>query len=276
MTTGFDAPHVDVIAILRPTESVSLYQQIIGRGLRLNEGKTDCFVLDYTGMGHNIYNPEIGQKKPEKQSVAVQVPCPLCQFVNDFWGRVDENGELLEHYGRKCKGASQDFNTFEITPCNYRFRFKICNQCGEENDITARQCPKCNAVLIDADSKLKQARLSKSSHVLKPDSIEMLERKDKNGNSFLDVRYYDWDANYLSEIHYLNTPTSLKKFNINFLRSHLKRPETPLSFKSVAEVIDLRNQLRMPSFVIARKQGKFWKVTEKIFWEELKSPKVDA
>ncbi|MBV2167699.1 MAG: DEAD/DEAH box helicase, partial [Bdellovibrio sp.] len=31
LTTGFDAPHVDVIAILRPTESVSLYQQIIGR-----------------------------------------------------------------------------------------------------------------------------------------------------------------------------------------------------------------------------------------------------
>lgn len=34
LTTGFDAPHVDLIAILRPTESVSLYQQIVGRGLR--------------------------------------------------------------------------------------------------------------------------------------------------------------------------------------------------------------------------------------------------
>ena len=30
LTTGFDAPHVDLIAILRPTESVSLYQQIVG------------------------------------------------------------------------------------------------------------------------------------------------------------------------------------------------------------------------------------------------------
>ena len=35
LTTGFDAPHVDVIALLRPTESVSLYQQIIGRGFVL-------------------------------------------------------------------------------------------------------------------------------------------------------------------------------------------------------------------------------------------------
>jgi DNA repair protein RadD len=32
LTAGFDAPHIDLIAVLRPTESVSLYQQIIGRG----------------------------------------------------------------------------------------------------------------------------------------------------------------------------------------------------------------------------------------------------
>ncbi len=36
LTTGFDAPHIDLIAILRPTESVTLYQQIVGRGLQLN------------------------------------------------------------------------------------------------------------------------------------------------------------------------------------------------------------------------------------------------
>lgn len=56
LTTGFDAPHVDVIAILRPTESVSLYQQIIGRGLRLSENKKDCLILDYTGQGHHLFS----------------------------------------------------------------------------------------------------------------------------------------------------------------------------------------------------------------------------
>lgn len=39
LTTGFDAPHVDLIAILRPTESVSLYQQIVGRGCAWPRGK---------------------------------------------------------------------------------------------------------------------------------------------------------------------------------------------------------------------------------------------
>lgn len=269
LTTGFDAPHVDVIAILRPTESVSLYQQIIGRGLRLSEGKKDCFILDYTGMGHNIYSPQISDKKPNKESVPVIVPCPKCGFDNHFWGMVNSEGIMTEHYGRKCRGAVHDAQTLDIVPCGYRFRFKICNQCAEENDVTARECSKCEAVLIDADSKLKQARLSKNAHVLKPDTIELLERADKNGNLFLEIRYYDYDAKYLSEIHYLNNETSRKKFNINFLRSHMRRPELEFEPTSPQEVVHYQKLLRHPSFVIARKQDKFWRITEKIFTEEM-------
>jgi DNA repair protein RadD len=269
LTTGFDAAHVDVIAILRPTESISLYQQIIGRGLRLDTGKKDCLVLDYTGMGHNIYAPEIGDKKTAPESVPVEVSCPECGFVNDFWGIIDDDGYVIEHFGRKCRGAIQKPETYEFNPCGYRFRFKICDQCSAENDITARECCRCGYTLIDPDTKLKQAKLSKNAHVLAPDSIEMLERSDKNGNPYLQVKYYDYDARYVSEMHYLNNQTSLKKFNINFLRSHTRKPELNLSIRSVGEIIKIQPQLRMPSFVIARKQGKFWKITEKIFAEEL-------
>jgi DNA repair protein RadD len=49
LTTGFDAPNVDMIAMLRPTRSTGMYVQILGRGTRLAEGKTDCLVLDYSG-----------------------------------------------------------------------------------------------------------------------------------------------------------------------------------------------------------------------------------
>ncbi len=269
LTTGFDAAHVDVIAILRPTESISLYQQIIGRGLRLDTDKKDCLVLDYTGMGHSIFSPEIGEKKPASESVAVQVPCPECGFVNDFWGIVDDDGNVLEHFGRKCRGGHSNPDTYVFTPCGYRFRFKICNHCSAENDITARDCSRCGSVLIDPDEKLKQAKLSKDAHVLTPDSIEMLERFDKNGTPYLQVKYYDYDANFLAEMHYLNNQTSLKKFNINFLRSHMRKPELKLNISSVSEVVHIQSQLRMPAFVIARKQGKFWKITEKIFSEEL-------
>ena len=67
----------------------------------------------------------------------------------------------------------------------------------------------------------------------------------------------------------MNNSTSIKKFNINFLRSHLKRPELQIEINSVSEVLKYQNHLRMPTFVIARKQDKFWKITEKIFAEEL-------
>lgn len=269
LTTGFDAAHVDVIAILRPTESISLYQQIIGRGLRLDTDKKDCLVLDYTGMGHSIYSPEIGEKKTASESVAVKVPCPECGFVNDFWGIVDDDGNLVEHFGRKCRGGHVNSHTYELTPCGYRFRFKVCEHCGAQNDITARDCSSCSNVLIDPDTKLKQARLSKNAHVLTPDSIEMLERFDKKGTPYLQVKYYDYDAQFVAEMHYLNNPTSLKKFTINFLRSHMRKPELPLNISSVNEAVKIQSQLRMPAFVIARKQGNFWKVTEKIFCEEL-------
>lgn len=269
LTTGFDAPHVDVIAILRPTESKSLYQQIVGRGLRLSEAKRDCFVLDYTGMGHDIYAPEISDRRPAKDTVPVMVPCPLCGFENQFWGYADDDGIVYEHFGRKCRGATQDPKTLDITPCGFRFRLKICHRCGSENDITARACEKCDATLIDADAKLKQAKLSKNAHVLTPDKIDFIERKDKNSNSYLEIRYYDLDAQYVSEAHFFGNESSLKKFKINFLRSHLRRPELADEFRTPEDVIKYQKLFRLPSFIIARKQDKYWKITEKVFAEEL-------
>ena len=269
LTTGFDAPHVDVIAILRPTESNSLYQQIVGRGLRLSGDKKDCFILDYTGIGHDIYAPEISDKRPAKDTVLVEVPCPKCEFPNQFWGYADEDGIILEHYGRKCRGAKQDPKTFEIIPCGFRFRFKICHSCGAENDISARECERCKSVLIDADAKLKQARLSKNAHVLTPDRITFDERTDRNGNPYLEIRYYDLDAHYVSEAHFFSNASSIKKFNINFLRSHLRRPELAIELQTPSDVIKYQRLFRLPAFVIARKQEKFWKITEKVFSEEL-------
>ncbi len=49
LTTGFDAPNVDLIAMLRPTLSTGLYVQIVGRGTRLAESKENCLILDYAG-----------------------------------------------------------------------------------------------------------------------------------------------------------------------------------------------------------------------------------
>ena len=51
LTTGFDAPNVDAVVLLRSTLSPGLYYQMVGRGFRLSPGKSDCAVLDF---GDNI------------------------------------------------------------------------------------------------------------------------------------------------------------------------------------------------------------------------------
>lgn len=47
LTTGYDFPALDLIGMLRPTMSSSLYVQMLGRGTRPCEGKENCLVLDF-------------------------------------------------------------------------------------------------------------------------------------------------------------------------------------------------------------------------------------
>ncbi len=49
LTAGFDAPHIDCVALVRPTLSPGLYYQMVGRGFRLHSGKENCLVLDFGG-----------------------------------------------------------------------------------------------------------------------------------------------------------------------------------------------------------------------------------
>lgn len=265
LTTGFDAPHVDLIALLRPTESISLYQQIVGRGLRLSPGKTDCLILDYTGLGHDIFRPEVEGSKPSEESVPVKVECPVCGFENHFWGLVDDTGILVEHFGRKCRGATEDPRTLVVEPCGFRFRFKCCDACGEENDIAARECSKCKRLLVDNDKKLREAMQLKDAHVMRPDSMLFDKTRDKKGNERLEIRYYDADGEFLREFFYLNGPSDARAFHYNFLRMHLRLPERPVTMATPDDVLAHLHLLRMPLFVIARKKMHYWQIREKIF-----------
>lgn len=265
LTTGFDAPHVDVIAVLRPTESASLYQQIIGRGLRLSPGKSDCLILDYTGQNHDLFSPDIEDDKPRSESIIVEVPCPACGLINHFWGLVNPDGLLVEHYGRKCKGAFESPETHEITECGFRFRFKRCDKCGAENDIAARSCHSCQHLLIDTDQKLKEAMALKDAHVMRVDSMEFLMDQDKKGIPRLQISYYDVDANVLKEFFYLNNMESKKAFYYNFIRIHNRVPGQEIQVQSIEDVLKNKSKFRIPIFVIARKHKYYWNIREKIF-----------
>jgi len=83
LTTGFDAPHIDCVALVRPTMSPGLYYQMVGRGFRLHPGKANCLVLDFGG---NVlrHGPVDDIKVTTMDRGSGQAPakeCPECQAV---------------------------------------------------------------------------------------------------------------------------------------------------------------------------------------------------
>ena len=59
LTEGWDCPSVDCIVVLRPTMIRSLYQQMVGRGMRLYPGKKELLLLDFLWMTerHDLCRP---------------------------------------------------------------------------------------------------------------------------------------------------------------------------------------------------------------------------
>ena len=256
LTTGFDAPHVDVIAILRRTQSVSLYQQIVGRGLRLASEKKDCLVIDYAGNGFDLYQPEVGAVKPNPNAELVSVPCPLCSFSNTFWGMTDADGDLIEHYGRRCQGLVES-SAGAPQQCDYRFKFKQCGYCQAENDIAARVCHDCGRQLIDPDHQLKDALKLKDRKVLRCSGLSA-----KTDGSILKLTYHDEDGAELHERFDFSSRSQQKAFETIFSRTHSGQPMQMVRVKTVADSIHLRVA---PDFVIARQVKKYWKIEHRIF-----------
>jgi DNA repair protein RadD len=81
LTTGFDAPVTDVVALVRPTMSPSLYVQMVGRGMRTAPGKSDCLLLDYGGniARHGpIDDVRVKPKGGKGDGEAPTKVCPKC------------------------------------------------------------------------------------------------------------------------------------------------------------------------------------------------------
>ena len=55
---GVDIPEINTILFLRPTESLTVFLQQLGRGLRLHEDKECLTVLDFVGQAHKNYSFE--------------------------------------------------------------------------------------------------------------------------------------------------------------------------------------------------------------------------
>ena len=108
LTTGFDSPGIDAIAILRATMSPGLFAQMVGRGLRVSPLKQDCLILDF---GENLKR---------------HGPIDSADF-GDLKKRRDRNGKEIEE--KKSEEEEETDNR------------KECPACGELVEPAAKFCP---------------------------------------------------------------------------------------------------------------------------------------
>jgi DNA repair protein RadD len=221
LTTGFDAEHVDTIALLRHTESPGLMQQIIGRGLRAYPNKSECLVLDYADNiathtpDGDLFNPQItAPVRVGYSGDPIKAECERCGFVNEFPSRenpdgyeidsygyfVDLDGERVQgdygpmpaHYGRRCLGTL--VANGHMDRCAYRWTYRECDECGAGNDIAARYCESCRAELVDPNEKLRLdfERHKADPYEVQTDEVLAWQVRDtlsKSGNPMYRVDY---------------------------------------------------------------------------------------
>ncbi len=86
LSTGFDAPQTDLLAFLRPTQSLGLYLQMAGRAMRTAPGKENGLVLDYAGnvLRHGPVDAVQVLETPHQTKGTGEAPskvCPNCKSI---------------------------------------------------------------------------------------------------------------------------------------------------------------------------------------------------
>ena len=130
LTTGFDYPDIDLIAMLRPTMSPGLYVQMAGRGMRVKSHTDHCLVLDFAGVVE-MHGPITNVKPPKKggegegeppikvcdkchEIVAISVMiCPHCgnPFPEPEKKPLElRNDDIMGESGREMEVASWSWN----------------------------------------------------------------------------------------------------------------------------------------------------------------------
>lgn len=133
-TTGFNAKNVDLIALLRATQSTGLYVQIMGRGMRTSPNKTNCLVLDFGGNIERhgpVDEIRIVSKGSGGKSVLKTMPmkpCPQCRAAIPLsatecveCGHLMPRAEAINHAPEATEaspmsdGRPQEIEVFQVT-----------------------------------------------------------------------------------------------------------------------------------------------------------------
>ena len=273
LTTGFDSPRVSHIAILRATESVSLLQQIMGRGMRLYPGKEECIIYDYAGNiekhcpDGDLYRPQIKASYQAAEGQMIECRCEDCGKINVFKARPNEEGYEIDeygyfttlegnrlsvkisdtkelpmpaHYGRRC--VHEHGRTGER--CGYYWSSKECPACENHNDIAARFCKQCGEELVNPNDKLIELHRQLKKDPTRPQCDEVL-----------DIEYVHGLSRAGNDMVTAHITTSRRKFAIYLLEN-----SEPAARRKRAFINATANFTAKPRTIGYVKDGDFWKV----------------
>jgi DNA repair protein RadD len=217
LCTGVDVPSFDTIVFVRPTESLVLYMQCLGRGLRLSDGKTDCLILDYAGnldrhgdIDNPVINKAIQPKDPNDPEYCIE--CFECNSMNTLMSR-------------RCIGTKDNKR------CDHWFEWKDCPECGTKNDIVSRQCRSCHTELIDPNRNLQNSASKRNRVVFPVDQTEYILSMN-NGSPLFHVLYTIPNYNglkYAGEKFLLSTDKAIRFFYHYFVKKHFINPHDAYS-----------------------------------------------
>jgi DNA repair protein RadD len=263
LCTGVDVPNFDTVVFVRPTESLVLYMQALGRGLRLSDGKTDCLILDYAGnleRHGDIDNPVINEAlKPKDNDPEYCIQCFECNALNTLMAR-------------RCIG------THNNKRCEHWFEWKDCHGCGAKNDIVSRYCRECKIELIDPNRNLKDTASNKERFIFDVHETEYL-LSISNGHPLFIIKYsIKGDTGYISkqkihESYTLGSEKSRRFFYHTIVKKHFKdyKPDNvaydhDLEDMEYLKDIIVNNWLYSPTKIeCIDKDGKKLKVVKKHF-----------
>lgn len=174
LTTGYDAPCIDCVVLLRATCSASLYVQMVGRGMRLFPGKQDCLILDY---GDNIRR--LGSLRELEATHG---------FVQNAFGEYERDEEPKE-----------------------RKRGRSCPKCGFYNEESgAEKCPDCGEEYPKREVKTTEeasdldimgAEEQIEEHIVADEAFTI--HTTKRGSICVVAMYYCWDKPYPLRAYYV-------------------------------------------------------------------------
>ncbi len=106
LTTGFDYPDIDLIAMCRPTLSPGLYVQMAGRGMRVKSHTDHCLVLDFAG-NVRTHGPITAVRPPDRKGQGHgEAPVKVCERCNEF----------VTLSTRICSACGWEFPAPEVKP----------------------------------------------------------------------------------------------------------------------------------------------------------------